>query len=56
MVKCPECNRQKYVIRSMQAGKRICIECNLKFPLNWQSIKRKRFNELKRKLSLIKNN
>jgi acetyl-CoA carboxylase beta subunit len=33
-IKCPECNRQKYIIRSIEAGKRICTKCNLKFKMN----------------------
>lgn len=31
--KCPECGKKKFVIRSIEAGKRICLKCKLKFSL-----------------------
>jgi hypothetical protein len=47
-IKCPECNRQKYIIRSIEAGKRICTKCNLKFKMNpnhWIWKNRNQLNE-----------
>jgi transcription elongation factor Elf1 len=33
-LKCPECGKSKWIVRAMQAGMRICTNCNLKFKMN----------------------
>ena len=37
-MKCPQCNKSKYVIRSITAGLRICRKCFIKFNLKGERI------------------